>query len=190
MDVTDVLELIRGRRSIKAFEPEPVSRETIEPLLDAAVWAPNHKMTEPWRFYVLGPETKRAFAELRRRLRAEKLPDPDAPEVKKALEKAYRDAADAPALIVVSCAESDDPVRRDEDYAATAMAVQNLLLAAAAAGLGTYLRTGDILERPELRALLGAPDEHRLFGVVYLGAPEEIPVKKRTPASEKTTWLP
>lgn len=186
----DVLEWIKGRRSIKAFRPDPVPREVVERLLDAAVWAPNHKMTEPWRFYVLGPESKRRFAELRRRLRAEKAPDPGAPEVRKALDRVYEDAVGTPVWIAVSCAVSEDKVRREEDFAATAMAVQNLLLAATGLGLGTYLRTGELIEHPEMKALLGLPADHRIFGVVSVGHPAEIPTKKRTPYTEKTVWLP
>jgi nitroreductase len=186
----DLLDLVRRRRSVKAFTRTPVSRETLLSLLEAAVWAPNHKLTEPWRFYVLGAETKERFADLRRRLRAGKAPDPDAPEVQKALRRVYEDTLATPMLVAVSCAVSDDPVRRDEDYAATAMAVQNLLLAACSRGLGTYLRTGAILEHPETRALLKVPDDHRLFGVISIGEPADIPQKRRTPAHEKTTWLP
>lgn len=185
----EILDLIRNRRSIKAFRPDPVPRETIERLLDAAVWAPNHKLTEPWTFYVLGERTRRRFAELRRRLRAQKAPDPGAPEMRKAIEKAYGDAMAAPAILVVACAASEDPVRREEDYAATAMAVENLLLGAAGLGLGTYLRTGEILEHPEMKALVGLPDGHRLFGVIFLGVPAETPSKRRAPAAEKTRWL-
>lgn len=186
----DVLELVRRRRSVKAFTAEPVRRDVLESLLEAAVWAPNHKLTEPWLFYVLGDETKRRFAALRRSLRARKLPDPEAPEAQKALRKVYEDTIATPALVAVSCAVSDDPVRRDEDYAATAMAVQNLLLAAWSLELGSYLRTGEILEHAETRALLDVPDDHRLFGVIYLGRPADIPEKRRTPARDKTRWLP
>ncbi len=185
----DVLELIKTRRSVKSWKPDPVPREVVERLLDAAVWAPNHKLTEPWRFYVLGPKAKKKLAELRRRLRAEKVPDPEAPEVRAALQKVYDDTWATPALLAVACATSDDRVRREEDYAATAMAVQNLLLAAASLGIGTYLRTGEMLEHPEMRALVDLPDDHRLFGVISLGYAAETPTKRRTPAAEKTIWL-
>lgn len=186
----DPLDVIRRRRSVKSFAPTPISRETLESLLEVAVWAPNHKLTEPWRFYVLGDETKHRFAELRRRLRAEKAPDPDAPETQAALRRVYEETLATPALVAVSCAVSDDPVRRDEDYAATAMAVQNFLLAATGHNLGTYLRTGEILQHAETRALLKVSDDHRLFGVIYVGEPADVPQKRRTPAREKTTWLP
>ena len=187
---TDIFELLRTRRSVKAFRPDPIPRETIERLLDAAVWAPNHKLTEPWRFYVMGPETKARYAEIRRRVREERLPDPASPAARATLDATVRETLETPALLAVSCAVSDDPVRRDEDYAATAMAVQNLLLAAWSLGIGTYLRTGPAVERAETRALLGVPDDHRIFGIVSLGFPAELPTKRRTPAEEKTVWLP
>ncbi|MGH7546409.1 MAG: nitroreductase family protein [Gemmatimonadota bacterium] len=186
----DVLELVRRRRSVKAFTDEPVKRDLLESLIEVAVWAPNHKLTEPWLFYVLGDETRGRFAKLRRDLRARKLPNPDGAEAQAALRKVLEDTMATPALVAVSCAVAGDPVRRDEDYAATAMAVQNLLIAAWSLGLGSYLRTGEILEHPEARALLGVPDDHRLFGVISLGRPADVPQKTRTPAREKTRWLP
>lgn len=185
----DVLELIKNRRSVKAFKPQPVPHEVLERVLDAAVWAPTHKLTEPWRFYVLGEETKRRFAELRRRLRGENAPDPNAPGVQAALQRVYDDTIATPALVAVSCLVAADRVQRDEDYAATAMAVQNILLGAGSLGLGTYLRTGSIIEHAEMRALLGVPEDHRIFGVIYMGYPADTPTKKRTPYTEKIRWL-
>jgi nitroreductase len=88
------------------------------------------------------------------------------------------------------CAVSDDPVRREEDYAATMMATQNIRIAATAAGPGTYPRTGGIMEHPALKALVGLPEGYRIVGIVSLGYPagEETP-KRRAPAADKTTWL-
>ncbi|MBI2973187.1 MAG: nitroreductase family protein, partial [Armatimonadetes bacterium] len=76
-----VLEAITTRRSIPQFKPDPVPRDLVERLLDAAVWAPNHRLTEPWQFYVLGEQAKRRFAEIRRDIRKATLPNPEAPEV-------------------------------------------------------------------------------------------------------------
>ncbi len=186
----DVLDAIYARGSVKAFNDRPVERELVEKLLDAAVRAPNHRLTEPWGFYVLTGEPKQRFAELRRDLRAKRFDDPEAPEVQKALEKAYEGAARTPVIIAVTTLVADDPVQRDEDFAATSCAIQNILLAAVDLELGTYLRTGALIEDDRVRELLGVPDDHRIVGTIYLGYPTQAPrMKRRTSAAEKTRWL-
>lgn len=186
----DVLKAIHSRASTKAFRPEPIEREVIEQLLDAAVRAPNHRLTEPWGFYVLTGESKQRLAELRRDDRAKKYPDPSAPEVQPALQKAYDGVIGTPAVIAVTTIVADDPVQKEEDYAATFCAIQNLMLAATAMGLGTYLRTGGLLKDPGLAELLELPEGDRVVGLIYLGLPaEETQTRPRTPASEKTRWL-
>ena len=76
----NVLDSINARRSIKAFTDRPVSPEEIEQLLSAACQAPNHRMTEPWRFYVLGPKARRAYGEALGRRKAKRVDDPEAGE--------------------------------------------------------------------------------------------------------------
>lgn len=186
----DVLDAIHSRGSAKTFTNQPIERALIEKLLDAAVRAPNHRLTEPWSFYVMTGDSRLRFAELRRELRAARFDDPGAPEAQKALTKAYEGAAQTPVIIAVTTQVADDPVQRDEDYAATACAIQNILLAATALGLGTYLRTGDLIEDQRLYQLLGVLEGHRVVGTIYLGYPAEPPrTKRRVPAAEKTHWL-
>jgi len=88
------------------------------------------------------------------------------------------------------CVESDDPVRREEDFAAAMMATENLLIAATAEGLGTYVRTGGIMRDAGVRELVRAPADHRIVAVVSLGYPAEPEApRRRTDAAEKTVWL-
>lgn len=184
-----VIEAIKARRSAPKLRPDPVPKETIEQMLDAAVWAPNHRMTEPWRFYVLTGDGKQRFAEIRRRLRAATFPDLNAPEAVKALDRVYHDTLATPAFIVVAAHQADKPEVREEDVAATFMAIQNLMLAATELGVGTYMRTGAILHDPDLRALLRLEDDRRILAIIYVGYPAEIPEKRRTPVAERTVWL-
>jgi nitroreductase len=187
----DALDAIARRTSTRAFAATPVHRAVIERLLAAAVRAPNHKLTEPWRFAVLTGRAAARFAELKGAHRATRFPDPAAPEAAKAIEKTYREAAETPAFIVVMCTISDDEVRREEDYAATMMAVATLLIAATAEGLGTYLRTGGIMRDPAVAELVGLPRDHRIVAVVSLGYPASASAPtRRTDAAEKTAWLP
>ena len=187
----DAHDAIARRTSTRTFKPDALPRYAIERLLAAAVRAPNHKLTEPWRFAVLTGAGKRRYAELRRAHRAKKFERPEDPESARKIEKTYREAQDTPAFIVVMCAVSDDPVRREEDFGAVMMAIENLLVAAAADGIGTYIRTGGLLEHEGLKALVGLPEGFRIVAVVSLGylaaAPE--PTLRRKPLSEIVRWL-
>lgn len=185
-----VLEAIKSRRSIPKLRPDAVPREAIEQMLDAAVWAPNHRLTEPWRFYVLAGEGKRRFAEIRRRVRSTTFPNPQAPEAVKALDKVYHDTVATPALIVVTVHVAENEEQREEDRAASFMAAQNMMLVATELGIGTYLRTGGgILRDPDLRALLNLEEDRAILAIVYVGYAAEVPQKRRTPAAERTVWL-
>lgn len=186
----DILEAIRTRRSVPQYKPDPIPREVIEELLDAAVWAPNHRLTEPWQFYVLGNEHKRRFAEIRRDARRAALPNPDAPEAQPALRKFYEDTVNAPVIILVTAAGHSDEELKEENYWATFAAAYAFMLGAWSKGIGSYFRTGKgIVDSPLLRRLLDLPDDRRIIGVMYAGYPAAIPQKRRTPASEKTVWL-
>ena len=186
----DAITAIHRRTSVRRFRPEPVPRETIETLLEAAVRAPNHKLTEPWRFVVLTDAARDRFAELRARQRLARFPDPASEEAQSASDKLRKETEQTPALIVVMCAVSPDPKTREEDYAAAMMATANLLIAAASLGLGTYLRTGSIMQDPEVTALAGLEAGFRIVGIVSVGYPEadESP-RRRRPAGELTRWV-
>ena len=187
----DAYDAIARRTSTRTFKPDPVPRYVIERLLAAAVRAPNHKLTEPWRFVVVTGDAKRRYAELRRAHRAKRFEGRSDDQARQAIEKTYREHLDTPAFVFVLCEVSDDPVRREEDYGATMMAIENLLVAAAADGLGTYVRTGGIMELSEVRALAGAKDGQRIVGIVsvgYLAAPPE-PTPRKKPLADLVTWL-
>jgi len=184
-----VIEAITTRRSVPQFKPDPVPKELIQRVLDAAVWVPNHRMTEPWQFYVLGETPKRKFAEIRRDFRKQSLPNPDAPEVKPALQKIVDDTVKTPVVIIVTSRGHTDPELQEENYWATFGAVYAFMLAAWAEGLGTYFRTGPIREYPLLRQMLNLDDDQRIIGVVYAGYPAVVPQKQRTPSAAKTVWL-
>lgn len=184
-----VLDAIVTRRSVPQFKPDPVPREVIQRLLDAAVWVPNHRLTEPWTFDVLGEKTKRRFAELRRDARAAALPNPTAPEVQAALQKVVDDTVHTPVIIVVTAQGHDDPELQEENYWAAFGAAYAFMLGAWSIGIGTYFRTGALRDAPALREMLGLSPDTRVIGFLYAGYPAIVPQKRRTPASEKTIWL-
>jgi nitroreductase len=185
----NVSDAISTRRSIKRFTSRPVTREEIETILSAAVAAPNHRLTQPWRFYVLGPEARHAYGLVLGGRKAKKIEDPDAA-------RAMRDTVAAehralPGMLVVAAAENENPEIKEEDYGAVMMAIQNLMLAAVALGLGTHVKTGAVMSDPGARAAAGVKGKERIVAVVNIGEPAEIPAeKKREPATAFTTWQP
>lgn len=184
-----ILEAIESRRSIKEFTDREVSRREIEQLLDAAVRAPNHRATEPWRFYVLGPEARRGYGAALGARKAKRVEDPEAAAaVRKKVEDKH---AELPAMLAVAMVLNDDPEIREEDYAATFMAIQNLSLAAHGMGLGSHIKTGGVMDDPRSRTAVGVPDGQRIVATIEIGEPAGVPdAKERRPASELTTWVP
>jgi nitroreductase len=169
----EVEEAIRTRRTHKAYGTEPVDRATLEELLELARWAPNHHLTNPWRFRVVGPD---ALARLK---------DAAGPEAAAKLDR-------APTLVAVSYVRTpDDPVADEEDLLATGCAAYIVLLAAHARGFASYWRTPAILREAEGRAALGIPDTEHAIGLLHLGAPrQEQRVPDRAPVDEIVSWLP
>ncbi|HEY6054645.1 MAG TPA: nitroreductase [Gaiellaceae bacterium] len=159
----DVEDAIRRRRTHKRFGPEPVPRETLEELFALAGYAPNHHLTQPWRFRVLGPETLARLKEHAGEKEAVKL-------------------ARAPTIVCVSARLTGDLLRDEEDLHATAAAVYGVLLAAEARGLAAYWRTPAVLRTPQGRAIAGIEDGERFVGLVYLGPRvADPPAKERRP---------
>jgi nitroreductase len=184
-----VPEAISSRRSIKRFTDRPVTREQIEILLSCAVAAPNHRLTQPWRFYVLGPDARHAYGLALGDRKAKKIEDPE-------LARTTRDTVAVehralPAMLAIAVVENENPEIREEDYAAAMMAIQNLSLAAVAVGLGTHIKSGAVMADPAARAAVGVKDNERIVAIVNVGEPAEFPApKKREPATAFTVWRP
>jgi len=172
----DAHEALRARRTVPKYTGAPVPDAVIERALEAANMAPCHKLTWPWRFTVLGSEAHEALVELAIRLKAASkvdcTPDQVSAGVRAKLGSAGR-------LVAVSQVLDSDPFRREEDYAATAAAIQNLCLSLTADGWGSKWSTGGYTRHPDAYARLGIdPDVERIVGVVLVGEPIAEP---RTP---------
>ncbi len=182
-------EAIRERRSIKRFADRAVTREEIEAILAAATLAPNHRLTQPWRFYVLGPEARSAYGLALGDRKARKLEDLEAGRAMR--ENVAAEHRALPGMIAVAVVDSDNAEQKEEDYAAAMMAVQNLLLVATELGLGTHIKTGAVMSDPAARAATGVRDNERIIAVVNVGVPADVPpAKKRETAENLTTWVP
>ena len=169
----DVEEAIRTRRTHKAYGPDPVPRALLDELLDLARWAPNHNLTNPWRFRVLGPDSLDALKEAA------------GPEAAAKLDR-------APTLVVASVRQSgEDPVQDEEDFAAAASATYIVLLAAHARGIAGYWRTPEVLRTPAGRAAVGVAEGERVLGLLHLGPPrQEQRVPDRAPSADYVAYLP
>lgn len=185
----DVRTAIANRRSIKQFTDRAVTREEINQLLDAAILAPNHRLTQPVRFRVLGPGARHAYGTVLGMRKAKKIEDPVAAQA--LVDKVAASEAAGPVNIFVSMTLDENPEIREEDYASTLMAVQNLMLAAVDMGLGTHLRSGAVMDDPRTREALGVPEGERIVAMLQVGEPAVVPdAKARKPVDEVTTWLP
>lgn len=186
----DAISAINRRTSVRRFRPDPVPRDLIAQLLECAVRAPNHKLTEPWRFAVLTGGARDRLAELRASHRLKRFTDPASAEALAGAEKVRQESLQTPVYVIVMAAQNADEITREEDYAATMMAAANLMIAAESVGLGTYLKSGGIMQDPGLIQLAAVPDQFRIVGVISLGYPadQETP-RRRKPASQLTRWV-
>jgi nitroreductase len=167
----DVETAIRSRRTHKAYRPEPVPRQTLEELFELASWAPNHHLTSPWRFRVVGPRT------------LDRLKDAAGPEAAAKLDR-------APTLVVCSAALSGDPVQDEEDLHATAVAAYIVLLGAHARGLAGYWRTPEVLRTGEGRRAVGLGEDERFVGLLHIGRPvQEQRPPERAPVAQTAMFL-
>jgi nitroreductase len=184
-----VSDAISTRRSIKRFTTRSVRREDPEQLLAAAVTAPNHRLTQPWRFYVLGPEAREAYGRVLGERKARKIDDPAA--ARAMLDPVVAEHRALPVMLIVAVVDNENPEIREEDYAAAMMGIQNLSLAAVALGLGTHVKTGTVMGDPAARIAAGVKDTERIVAVVNVGEPAEVPPPKpRASATTFTTWRP
>lgn len=167
----EVEQAIRSRRTHKAFAPDPVPRELLDELLDVARWAPNHHLTNPWRFRVLGPQALEA------------LKHAAGPEAATKLDR-------APTLIAVTAVRDADLITAEEDLCAAACATYAVLLAAHGRGLAGYWRTPAVLRTEAGRAAVGIGESERFVALLHLGwARGEKPPPERAPRAEVVTYL-
>ena len=189
----ELLDAIHTRRTIKDFKPDPVPDDVLERALNAGIWAQNHRLTEPWRFIVLGPATQQALADAGAAAQLRSLaPDTDEATRAKVQAAARQKILSKPLIVAVTYLLSGDALQRREDYAATCCAIQNIQLAAWAEGLGMQWNTGKQTQQPQTYDLLGInPTVEEIAGFLYFGYPAAVPPPvTRKPLSEVLRRLP
>lgn len=159
-----IKEVIQRRRTIKSFKKESIKRDDVMSWLEAASYAPNHRMNEPWEILFLGPETR---VKLNHKT----------------------DLGGAPIALAVLSKPASKQLERDENVMAVSCFIQNFMLLAEEAGAGVFWSS--IGAQPQNRELLGAVDGAEVVGVLGVGYPAEIPaLKPRTPIADKVTEMP
>ncbi|HZT05430.1 MAG TPA: nitroreductase [Chloroflexota bacterium] len=184
----DALQAIRTRRAVKEYLDTPIPKEWIEELIDAAHWAPNHHLTHPWRFHVFtGPGRERLVSARQAAVTAaaERKGEQVSEE---ALDFARKKCYSAPAIIIVSMVGDENPIMDRENYAACWCAIENLLIAATARGLGSYPSTGDWIDYNFVGPVLGLTEKERPVACIFLGYSDQETMGKRLPAERHTHW--
>jgi nitroreductase len=180
----DFAEVIRGRRTINLYLQTPVPGELVREAIEVATWAPNHHVTEPWRFYLLGPETVEQCLDLCCEIATAKKGS-EAGEFKR------EQWSEKPGWLVVTCRRSEDDLLQQEDYAACAAAIQNLMLYLWKAGIGSKWTTGDITRDERFFEIVGIDEgEEIVVGLLWYGYPKITPEQKRTALDAVLSELP
>jgi nitroreductase len=176
--------LLRGRRSIDLYTPDPVPASVVLEAIDVARWAPNHRLTQPWRFYLIGPATRSSVIDLAVAIDVAKKGERAGP-----VRRARLDAV--PGFLVLTTRRSDDPLVDREDYAACCCAAQNLMLTLWERGIGTKWTTGGITRDARFHELLGIEAaQEAVVGFIWYGVPKVVPTQERRPVAELVTQLP
>jgi len=170
----DVMEAIKGRRTIRKFKSDPIPQEVVDEIFEAAMWAPSHANAQPWEFVLVGPEARARLLVMLQAKVDEMLAAPDVPEPKrKGLLSLRADFGGAPLMVAVVSRAANEPLEKLENPESTSAAVQNMCLAAWARGVGSvWLSVG---AAPPSRGILQVPEGAQVVALLALGYPGVTP---------------
>ena len=179
-----VYQALYQRRMAWQFKDAAVPKAAVERMLGAAVWAPNHRLTEPWRFFVVdvASPTRQELGDQAYELSMERRGDPNRAEATR------RSIVEAPVLIYVYCVPGPNDEVTQENYAAVCCAAHNISLAGVAEGLAVTWETGGATRHPKLKTTLGAEEDWMLATMLSVGVPAESSASLRTPVSNFVHW--
>ena len=188
--MADVQQALTSRRTVYRYKREEVPDWILECAFEAASNAPCHKNTHPWKFYVMGEKTRESLIPEVEKLAKKKSLDRE--EAVSGISKAIEKIISPPLLICVTSARSPkDPFREEEDYAATACAIQNMTLSLWGNGVGSQWSTGAITRSDAAYAAIGVSREkERIVGFIKAGYPEKIPSITKKAVEEIRAYLP
>jgi len=173
----NVRETILTRTTVHEYAPEPIPDGCVERAVETALTAPNHRMTEPWRFVRPTREAREALVAISQRLKSEKLNGPLPEKVAAAVREKMMNPAEL--LVIVRVRDPDNEVAR-EDYAAVACAVQNAALSLWSEGVGSKWSTGAVTRDAQTYQRLSVdPEREEIVGFFWIGMPSSSPRKPR-----------
>ncbi|KIL38656.1 cobalamin biosynthesis protein CbiY [Gordoniibacillus kamchatkensis] len=183
-----IFELLKQRRAVRNYMPKEVEDDKIVRLLEAAVWAPNDRLREPWHFYVLRGDAKRRYQEVAEQFLQERFPTK--PHL---VRESLQVLENTPLIIVVTAdiVEGDEASSEDNEYA-VACAIHSMWLAAAELGLGMVWRTRGVglVRDKRIYDVIGATADRKVIGSLFIGYPaDQVTATARKPVDEKVTWL-
>lgn len=189
MDKSEFIDLIKNRRSlyVRQYTGEKIPDSIVMEMLEAANWAPTHKLTEPWRFKIFRGEALKKLSDYQKQLYLENT----APEeVKEAKLKTFDELPEKTSHVIAIVMQRHVTVPEMEEIASVAMAVQNFWLTVTAYGYGGYWSTGNGTFNPKMHQWLGLNEEQTLLGFFHLGVPgDHIQQGKRRPLEVKVEWV-
>jgi nitroreductase len=186
--MNDVIEAINSRRSVRKMRPDPpVTKEQVETIIEAAIWAPNHYLTEPWRFVVLTGDARRKLGDAMST--ALMNTSTDRPTQERLDIETNRPLSASVIIALISSPKVGNNIVLQEEMVAAGAALQNMLLAAHSLGLGAMVRTGSHAYSEAIRKFFEMREGEGLVGLVYLGQiAEPPPPRKRRGTAEKVIW--
>ena len=188
---TTVYEAIFGRRMSKEFTGTAVERESLERMFAASIWAPNHRLTEPWRFFALEKDSpaRERIAEVVWEYAYDNVATPNENIKQHVADNNKNRILDAPALVYAYSVPGPNEETTHENYASVCCAIHNMALAGVAEGLILDWSTGGVTKSPKLAAALGAEEDWAMVGALFIGEAADEPVSERSEASSIVSWL-
>ena len=179
-----VYQALYQRRMAWKCKDDAVPKAAVERMLEAAVWAPNHRLTEPWRFFVVDVASpiRQTLGDQAYEVSMERRGDTNRAEATR------KSILDAPVLIYVYCVPGANDEVTQENYASVCCAAHNISLAGVAEGLAVTWETGGATRHPKLKETLGAEDDWTLATMLSVGVPAESPASLRTPVTNFVHW--
>lgn len=189
-NLSEITAIIRDRRSIypEQFSKRKIHREQIELLLNNAIWAPSHGLTQPWRFVVLQDNALIQLSEVLGNAYLSETPK-ELQNDKKLIKLINRPKLATAVIALIVDREKDTKISEADDFAAVACAVQNMHLTATAQGIGGFWSSTNMVKTQQFREFISLTEQQVCIGLFYLGYPEiEWPKGQRKPIEYVTTW--
>ena len=189
-NLSEIVALIKDRRTVypENYSSRKIQKEQIEQIINAAIWAPTHGSTQPWKFTVFQEDALKDLADFLGKTYLEIIPVGEQNDKK--LAKLLTRPKLANVVVAVSMKRDESKkIREIEEIEAVACAIQNMLLTATAYGIGSFWSSPKVIYSKEMNQYLELESDDKCLGLIYLGyTKEEWPKGQRKPIEYVTTW--